>query len=722
MPFFLIFFLLFTCVEAQDCETANLLRDLAIVQECERKQCDKLPLMISHYGPVGYFNMPSARMMNEGDLTLGFSKVPPYMNWLAAFQLFSRVELSGAYRVFCGVQDVILSPHGFGDYADKGVNVKFNLLKPEDTDHLLPGIAVGFDDFLGSQFFQANYVVVTQEWPKYNVEASVGFGTGRLSGFFGGVAWTPWRLCNNACIKGLSFVAEYDANDYTNPDAEPHPRGRVVKLPFNFGLKYSLGKYWKAGVSLVRGNNFAYEISGTFDLGSLKGFFPKIDDPLCYFAPINQEPISRIRPKESVVEDLAYALDSQGFTLLSANLEPSSCHHLPTLRLKVVNRKWLYETQMHKRLGCLLAHLAPSNVSQVIVVISQDAVLCQEYRFQREALQYFAAKEMTEYELMVVSPMKEVSFPRVYPEMLFERSEKALEWGIRPRARTFFGSSRGKFKYEIDVAAAIEGFFWYNIYYKFLLAHTVASSAGNLGNFDMLNPSPVLNVYSDRISYYQQRDFRVEQVYLQRSWTCGNGFHTRVAAGFFDIAYGGFAAEGLYYPAEANWAFGISGAVLWKRNYNDWGFTNKIRKFTGTGQNAIPIWIKYGCLPQYFFDIYYRFKRAPIGIKWTVGQFLARDVGFRTEVFKFFESGLRLSFWYTITNGGDRLNGRVYFDKGVSFSMPLDIIFKETSRARWGYGMSAWLRDVGYRADTGSELFKTLFEQRDYPVSYGGCN
>lgn len=718
---FLLFLLSAKNYSQEYCST-NLLKDLAVIQECDRKQCDKLPTIMSHYGHLGYFNMPSARVSNDGDLTLGISQVPPYLNFFAGFQLFSRVELSGVYRIFKGVQDVILSPHGFGDYADKGVNVKINLLKPEDTDYSLPGIAVGFDDFLGSQFFQANYVVITQEWPKKNVEASLGFGTGRLSGFFGGVAWTPWRLCDNSFYKGISFVAEYDGNNYTNPLTEPHPHGRVVKCPVNFGFKYAFGNYWKASASLVRGNNVAYAISGTFDIGSIKGFFPKINDPLCYFAPINQEPISEIRPKESLVEDMAYALDVQGFTLIKATLEESNKSPMPILRLRVVNRKWLYENSVHKRLGCILALLSPSNVSEVIVVISADSVLCQEYRFPIEALNYYASKEMTEIELITVSPLREVSFPRTCPDILFERSEKALDWGIRPRARTFFGSSRGKFKYEVDLAANVEGFVWYDVFYKLLLSHTVLSSAGNLGNFDMLNPSPVLNVYSDRITYYQKRNFRAEQVYLQRAWTHGCGFHTRIGAGFFDIAYGGFTAEGLYFPVNSNWAFGVAGAVVWKRHYSDWGFTSKIRKFTGTGTNSVPIWVNYDYLSQYFFDIYYRFKTAPLGIKWSVGQFLAGDFGIRTEVFRYFESGLRLSFWYTFTNGGDRLNGRTYFDKGISFSMPLDVIFKETSRARWGYGMSAWLRDVGYRVDTGKELYPTLYEQRDFPVSYGRCN
>ncbi|MFI5342675.1 MAG: YjbH domain-containing protein [Chlamydiales bacterium] len=65
-----------------------------------------------------------------------------------------------------------------------------------------------------------------------------------------------------------------------------------------------------------------------------------------------------------------------------------------------------------------------------------------------------------------------------------------------------------------------------------------------------------------------------------------------------------------------------------------------------------------------------------------------------------------------LTNGHDRINGHTYYDKGVFFSMPLDIFYTKNNRSRWGYGMSAWLRDVGVRACTGTELYSIINQQR----------
>jgi hypothetical protein len=97
----------------------------------------------------------------------------------------------------------------------------------------------------------------------------------------------------------------------------------------------------------------------------------------------------------------------------------------------------------------------------------------------------------------------------------------------------------------------------------------------------------------------------------------------------------------------------------------------------------------------------------------SLGKFLANDWGGRTQVSRYFPSGLRLSFWYTVTNAHDMINGKTYFDTGVGFSMPLDVFFTYSARSRWGYGMSAWLRDCGFRCTTGQSLYRTIQDMRE---------
>ncbi len=131
-------------------------------------------------------------------------------------------------------------------------------------------------------------------------------------------------------------------------------------------------------------------------------------------------------------------------------------------------------------------------------------------------------------------------------------------------------------------------------------------------------------------------------------------------------------------------AAGFEIAVLKKRQTNGLGFTNKIRKLHG----FIPTYVDFtGC--QWFFNYYYDWKEVCLEFKLKFGMFLARDIGARYEVSRYFKSGLKITFWYTRTNGNDIINGETYFDKGIMISMPLDIFYTHSSRQRWYYGMSA---------------------------------
>jgi len=245
---------------------SDLEDDLMIVEWVNCKLNDRMPVYFNHLLYGGYWNMPSSRMGNAGEIGAGWSKVPPYENFNLRFQLFKHVELSGNYRVFQGVDDPALSEHGFGDFSDKGANVKFAFWFPEDSDYTLPGFAVGWEDFIGTKAFEARYAVLTQVFPKWNLEMSLGYGDMRIHGWFGGATWVPFRKSCNRYLKDFAFVAEYDAIPYESADREPHPDGRSVSSPINFGVKYRLWDRIDCSASYVRGEKWAFSFSSFFPL------------------------------------------------------------------------------------------------------------------------------------------------------------------------------------------------------------------------------------------------------------------------------------------------------------------------------------------------------------------------------------------------------------------------------------------------------------------------
>ena len=122
----------------------------------------------------------------------------------------------------------------------------------------------------------------------------------------------------------------------------------------------------------------------------------------------------------------------------------------------------------------------------------------------------------------------------------------------------------GSYKYAIGINAFVNGFFWNDIYYSILVGYTAISNISTKGDFDRLNPSQLINVRSDLTHYLGHRGLSIDQAYAQKNWALGNGLYTRVAGGYFEVEYGGVAAEILYYPLKCPWAIGIEGANIEK--------------------------------------------------------------------------------------------------------------------------------------------------------------
>ncbi|HSX03202.1 MAG TPA: YjbH domain-containing protein [Rhabdochlamydiaceae bacterium] len=693
-------FALFSSIFAAPCRT--LFDDLELVEQINQKINDRLPFFYNYSFLGGYFNMPSARMAPEGQFAIGASSVPPYTIIGANFMVFDRIELSANYRIFRGSLDPIFGHTGFGDEADRIGNVKFGIVAESDNLPSCPIISYGLDDFIGTKRFSSQYVVVTMPWCDYDFELSLGYGKGRLKGLFGGAAWTPFRRSHIPVLKNISVLAEYDAIDYEKHISE-HAKGRSVNFRVNAGLSYVLGDALQLSISSVRGKKLAGSASLRYPLGTTKGLFTKVDDPLPYCSPVDTEQLGLIRPENQFAEDLAFAFGDQGLDLYSVYLRDGS------LWIKVVNNRYRTESNVRERIQDLLAALIPCNIDKVSVVVESQGLPSHEYLFRTENLDRFRVRNIGAKELELLSPMRDAThFPDCYDAaLLFEREREIWTFTVLPRMLNFFGSSTGKYKYSLGLVTAFEGYLYKEIYYRMQAAYSAVSSMHGLKARDFLNPSKILQVRSDSVKYYQGNNLFLEQAYFQRAWNMSKGWFSRFSAGYFEPAYAGVAGEFLYYPVNSCFAVGVEGACVFKRRYHGFGFFDRVPEFQEGHEVK-----KHYIGQQYFLDLYYLFKPLQLDFKVKIGQFLARDKGVRIEVMRYFPSGLRFSLWVTLTNGHDHINGRTYFDKGFSFCIPFDLFLKQSSRQFVTYSMSAWLRDVGAIAETGNRLYDLLYEER----------
>jgi hypothetical protein len=695
-----------SCSAFSEDEPSRLLDDLLVVGYWNQKQNERLPVTYNHFLQGGYFIMPSARMGEEGEVSSGYSRTPPYNNYNIRCQLLDRLECSLNYRVFTGVPDPVFGHLGFGDFSDKGLNVKFSLFSAEDSKYQLPGVAIGFDDFIGTQAFNAHYIVMTQVILKYNLEASLGYGRHRIRGFFGGISWMPFRNFQNPYAEELSLTLEYDAIPYKDCKIERHPAGRIKKSPWNFGLKYRIWNSIDLSLSYIRGNAWALSASTYYNFGDTKGVVPKILDPLPYKAPINNQEIGCFRPEDALIRDLFYAFRKQGFELMQAWLTNDGPEQI--LRIYVINQAYREELFIRNRLNALLAGLVPVNIDRVIVVIAAMEVPIQEYRYNMKYVRNFQCWEMGAYELNILTPIHEVTYPNPYQsKMLFKKENKLWNAVLLPKTHFLFGSSRGKFKYALGLSLCFNGFILNDVFYSVSFGYFIFSNLYDVNDVDRLNPSQLINVRTDIVNYYKQKSITLDEAYMQKVVNMGDGCYARCGFGLFEPEYGGAVGEWLYYPVNSWWAVGIEGAVLKKRTPDSFGFTNQVRKL----RHFHPTYVNFFG-SQYFLNLYYDWKTISLRFKASAGKFLASDYGVRYEISRSFPSGFNIGFWYTQTNAHDYINGQRYQDKGFYVSLPLDIFYTKSSRVRWGYGMSAWLRDIGARAYTGPNLYHIINENR----------
>jgi hypothetical protein len=251
--------LLATSVQAQDSDPTNL------------------------FGSRGLIGTPSARVAPDGELAVGASFLKKNQHYNFSFEVLPWLEATFRYS---GLQN--FEP-GYPVYYDRALGAKARLW---DEGDVMPAIAVGIDDIIGTGVYSGEFVVASKRFGDVDTSLGVGWGRhagirtlrnplgliapsfdrrqsffgqpggadfkaffhGRNVGVFGGAVWhTP--------LDGLSLIAEYDSDNYNQ---EKNAGNFSPKNQVNFGLGYdvseqaSVGLYWLYGTTL--GGSFSMRL------------------------------------------------------------------------------------------------------------------------------------------------------------------------------------------------------------------------------------------------------------------------------------------------------------------------------------------------------------------------------------------------------------------------------------------------------------------------------
>lgn len=249
------------------------------------------PQPLNTYGHSGLLEMPSARMMDDGEFAMTLARGPESFRATLSFQVFPWLEAAFRYG---RINDFFanVDPED-PDLLDRSFSLKVRLL--QETEYL-PAVAIGMNDIVGTGIYGGEYVVASKSWGDFDFTLGMGWGRmgsvgmfrnpfsliddrfdtrpvfdpnndqggkplfnsifrGRDVSLFGGVVWqTP--------IDGLKAIVEYSGDNYA---VETDLGVYEPDMQWNFGLSYRFDSLLEGSLAYLYGDTISFRLSVRFD-------------------------------------------------------------------------------------------------------------------------------------------------------------------------------------------------------------------------------------------------------------------------------------------------------------------------------------------------------------------------------------------------------------------------------------------------------------------------
>ncbi len=673
--------------------------------------------------PEAIVNMPTARLLPDGTWFVDYNYGKPYAVGTTGVTILPWLEAGGGVTRIRGVSGFSADNQTFsqyGDYKDKYFYAKAMLYK--ETQYL-PSVTYFFNDPSGTGLFQGQGAVASKKIGP--VDLSIGYGSVRPSGAFGGAKVDLWE----GDRQKLKALLEVDGNKYQNDQFANQTGLNAPQSRFNYGLQYEW-KYLGAKVA-HQGVNNTTMVEGYFKIPlDDRHLIPKADEPDRYRKITPQPSIAQWERNPSYRRQLIRALIDQDFRDITVKFD--------------VNRRILLVTgsnhrisQMSRAVGrgvqaALL--LSPLETDEIQFTYVDKRLPLVTYKFTdlKKLRKYFNGQiPRSEVKSSVLiqhanpqiidNPMLAMNDPaqteevnEVLKEMQNEDSARQVgnSTAVTPLgvfAQNFedyslrlspdlYNYLDGPGSYQYALNAFLGGNVW-------LLRKTELKGglmyplAENLSSYPVINDDPGLPAVRSNIPlYYAKSNLKMQQAVLNNYQQLGQSTYARVSGGVYELQYSGFGGQVLYAPQGNNWAVDLSADQVYQRDYNGWLGTN--------GYNVLTT------IASFHYQL-------PMGIRMTLrgGQFLAKDRGGRIEFARTFPSGMELGAWYSITNAKDTSvygQGTSYNDNGVWMKIPFDFLSTQDTRNVGTINYSPWGVNAGQMVQSPGDLYRLI----DGPYRY----
>ena len=680
---------------------------------------------LNSYGLPGAIDTPTAEMMPDATLgaTIAYSDLSRKNS--IVFQALPRLTVGLRYSRFDSTEE------SRGYVWDRSFDLRFQFLD-EDPDGWRPAMAVGMQDFMGTGFYGAEYIVATKTIsPRLRVSAGLGWGRLAQAGGIGSPfgdrpepddkeggkpnidAWfrgemAPFVSATWQATDKLYLTAEYSGDKYAceTGDADNCQRdvwlsdGDELKNRLNLGISYRMGSNYQLAGYVLGSKQVGVQFSvamnpsqSPFPSGLEKAPAPvrprvaRNADPEGWSGAWSADPTAQ----PAIQTALSDALADEGQVLESMALDANRAE------VRIRNNRYMQQAEAIGRTARLMTRALPPSVETLVITSSEDGLPTSSVTLRRSDVERLENSEASQIANAAVltdadpRPGNLVHTPGLFPR---------FSWALKPYLSTSLFDPDEPFRYEIG--AELEG--EYELMPGLVLAGSVRQRAfGNQEQKAPGNMTPdeyealdndydangVPRVRSDGRMYQGNKSPTIPRLTLAWYAKPTETIYSRVTVGLLERAFGGVSGEVLWWPASSPLAFGAEVNRVRKRDFRDvFGF----RDYEVTTGHV---------------SAYYEFQNG-ITAQLDVGRYLAGDEGATVTLAREFANGWRVGAWVTKTNMSTEDFGEGSFDKGVTLSIPLGWGTGQPSLRRVGGDIRSLSRDGGSRLRVQGRLYDTV--------------
>lgn len=648
----------------------------------------------SDWGTVGLLQMPSARMAEEGTISITASRVEPYSRYSFIYQPFEWLEAGFRYSIITNRQFGRFDFSGDRKYQDKSVDLKVRLL---DETAYVPEVAMGLRDIGGTGLFSSEYFVANKRAGKFDFTLGLGFGNMATGGgisnpfgfitdefdtrpapdvgaggqanssayfrgeaaLFGGVEWqTPWQ--------DLILKVEVDGNDYSN---EPLNNPQAQSSNINYGAVYRINDYLDFSVSVQRGNTMGFALS--FQENVSKYAVPKLTDPKPVV--VTQGP----RPTSTDWEKTVKLVEQQTTWNVESVQQRGS-----EVQLTVKNADVTYPAKAVDKATAALHENVAEGINWFSFNYKNRGAEVAQHVVDRK--QWAADKTELPVEQTNSNPVAAVE-PNSYAyRPVHTDYDPWYNGGVGLGYEQTFGGANG-YLFQFTGYARGEIEFTDSTWVTGRIDHVLG---GTFDKFTQRGTSRLPQVRTNFREYSTASDTKLSNLQLNHVGQLSQNHFYSLYGGYLESMFGGVGGEYLYRSMNSRWALGVDVNRVKQRAFEqDFDFRNYT---VNTGH--VTAYVDTG-----FEDIL-----ATV----SVGQYLAGDKGVTVDLSRVFDNGVRIGAYATKTNVSAEDFGEGSFDKGIYLRVPFDALFTSTVPGDASFNWVQVTRDGGAKLRRALSLFE----------------